>query len=102
MAEKGGKGLIVSKKQFHPPEENTVARYLRLYELELEYPTSDAEKEEILSDSDYQLKHGDVVSFSDYRDTGSCIVCRQENGKLTLLENPDDLAAGYLTIPKVN
>ena len=97
---KAGKGLV-SKKQFRPPEENEKARYVRLYELGLKYPTSDEEKQKILSDPDFQLKHGDVVSFSDYRDTGTCIVCRQKDGKLTLVGNPDDRSAGYLTIPKV-
>lgn len=97
---KAGKGLV-SKKQFRPPEVNEKARYVRLYELGLKYPTSDEEKQEILSDPDFQLKHGDVVSFSDYRDTGTCIVYRQKDGKLTLVGNPDDRSAGYLTIPKV-
>ena len=99
MAQKGGKGLIVSKKQFLPPEENTVARYVQLYELGLKCPASEAEEQEL--SSEYQLKHGDVVSFSDYRDTSSYIVFRREDGKLTLLDNPDDRQAGYLTIPKV-
>ena len=91
---------MVSKKQFLPTEESAgVARYVRLYELRLNCPTSEEEEQALLSE--YQLKHGDVVSFSDYRDTSSYIVFRQKDGKLTLLGNPDDQSAGYLTIPTV-
>lgn len=84
------------------PEENGVAKYLELCGVDdiTECPTDEAEIQALLSK--HALKHGDVVNFGDYRDTDSYIVFRQQkDGKLTLLENPDDRGAGYLTIPKV-
>ena len=82
-------------------EENAVARYLELYgDHDLtECPTSEAEIRAFLAE--HNLKHGDVVNFGDYRDTCSHIVFRQRDGNLTLIDNPDDRGAGYLTIPKV-
>lgn len=78
-----------------------VARYLELYGVDdlTECPASEAEIEVLLSE--HNLKHGDVVNFGDYRDTDSHIVLRRKDGKLTLIANPDDRDAGYLTIPKV-
>ena len=100
MAKGSAKGLV-SEEQFLPSKDNAaVARYVKLYQLGLEYPTSEAEEQALLSK--YQLKHGDVVSFNDYRDTSSYIVFRRKDGKLILLSNPDDRSAGYLTIPKVH
>ena len=106
MAEavKRAQGLIVEPPSLPVAEESAapVARYLELYGVDdlTECPTSEAEIEALLSK--YDLKHGDVVNFSDYRDTDSHIVLRQKDGgKLTLIANPDDRGAGYLTIPKV-
>ena len=96
MATKGDpKGLTTEQAA----EDSPTAVYLELYEFGLECPTSDAEVQALVSE--YNLKHGDVVNFGDYRDTNSHIVFRQEDGKLTLIANPDDRSAGYLTIPKV-
>ena len=102
-AVKRAQGLIVEPPSLPVAEEGAaaVARYLELYGVDdlTECPTSEAEIEALLSK--YDLKHGDVVNFSDYRDTDSHIVLRQKDGKLTLIANPDDRGAGYLTIPKV-
>ena len=96
MATKGDpKGLTTEQAA----EDSSTAVYLELYEFGLECPTSDAEVQALVSE--YNLKHGDVVNFGDYRDTDSHIVFRQEDGKLTLIANPDARSAGYLTIPKV-
>mgnify|MGYP005745904933 FL=1 len=58
------------------------------------------EKEKIknisdLSDHVTHYKYGDLVSFSDYRDTETYIIGKK--GKL--IPNPDNAAAGYLSIP---
>ena len=48
------------------------------------------------------LKHGDILAFSDERDSKSFILCRDmEKEEYKWLENPDDSNAGYLTIPAV-
>lgn len=44
---------------------------------------------------EYEYKYGDLVSFSEYRDTETYIIGKE--GKL--IKNPDYSAAGYLTIP---
>ena len=72
-----------------------VAKYLRLYDSEC--PTSQADVEALVEK--HGLRHGDVVAFRDYRDTDSYIVSCQEDGTITLANNPDDSVAGYLTIP---
>ena len=72
------------------------AKYMRLYQRTC--PSSKAEVTALVSEHD--LKHGDVVAFSDYRDTDSHIVFSTDNDEVVLLQNPDDRAAGYLTIPK--
>ena len=100
MAAKGDKGLTTKPSLPAEDSTSTRARYLEMYALGLtECPTSDAEVQALVSE--YNLKHGDVVNFNDYRDTDSHIVFRQKDGKLTLLANPDDRGSGYLTIPKV-
>ena len=49
---------------------------------------------------DYRLTHGDVLAFSDYRDTESLIVSYNSRTKqYRFIKNPDVSAAGYLTIP---
>lgn len=73
-----------------------VAKYLELYDLEC--PTTQADKEALIVE--HGLSHGDVVSFDDYRDIDSYIVLCKEDGTVTLVRNPDDSAAGYLTIPE--
>ena len=73
-----------------------VAKYLELYDLEC--PTTQADKEALITE--HGLSHGDVVSFDDYRDIDSYIVFCKEDGTVTLVRNPDDSAAGYLTIPE--
>jgi hypothetical protein len=98
-----GQGSIVEPPSLATTEEGAVAaaRYLELYGVDdlTECPTSDAEIQALLSE--HNLKHGDVVNFGDYRDSDSYVVLRQKDDKLTLLDNPDDRGAGYLTIPKV-
>ena len=44
---------------------------------------------------DIKYNFGDLVAFSDYRDTGTYIIGK--DGKL--IANPDYSGAGYLTIP---
>ena len=97
-----GHGLLEEPPSLPVAEESAVARYLELHgdDDETERPTSEAEIQALLSEHD--LKHGDVVNFGDYRDSDSHIVFRQKDGKFTLLMNPDDRGAGYLTIPKVS
>jgi len=75
-----------------------VAKYLELYIYDLKCPTSEKDVKALVAE--YDLKHGDVVSFNDYRDTDSHIVFSQDGGRVTLIPNPDDRGAGYLTIPK--
>ena len=48
-----------------------------------------------LSDHVTHYKYGDLVSFSDYRDTETYIIGKK--GKL--IPNPDNASAGYLSIP---
>ena len=73
-----------------------VAKYLELYDLEC--PTTQADQEALIVE--HGLSHGDVVSFDDYRDIDSYIVLCKKDGTVTLVRNPDDSAAGYLTIPE--
>ena len=49
--------------------------------------------------SDYNLHHGDLVDFGDYRQTGVVYVNRDVEGEWTFVQNRDDGSAGYLTIP---
>ena len=72
------------------------AKYKELYQRTC--PSRQAEVDALVSE--YGLRHGDVVAFSDYRDSDSHIVFSKESGEVVLLQNPDDRAAGYLTIPK--
>ena len=97
-----GQASIVAPSSLPAAGESAVARYLELYGVDdlTECPTSESEIQALLSKHD--LKHGDVVNFGDYRDSDSHIVFRQKDGTLTLLANPDDRGAGYLTIPKVD
>ena len=97
-----GLGSLEKPPSLPAAEDSAVARYLELYSGDddlTECPTGEAEIQALLSE--HNLKHGDVVNFGDYRDSDSHIVFRQKDGKLTLLANPDDRGAGYLTIPKV-
>ena len=73
-----------------------IAKYLELYDLEC--PTTQADKETLIVE--HGLSHGDVVSFDDYRDIDSYIVLCKEDETVTLVLNPDDSEAGYLTIPE--
>ena len=75
-----------------------VAKYLELYIYDLKCPTSEKDVKALVAE--YDLKHGDVVSFNEYRDIDSHIVFSQDCGRVTLIPNPDDCGAGYLTIPK--
>lgn len=81
-----------SKDTKYPAE---AAKYLRLYDSEC--PTSAAGVEALVKK--HELCHGDVVAFSEYRDSESYIVSCQENGTVTLIKSPDDSASSDLTIP---
>jgi hypothetical protein len=72
------------------------ARYLELYDTSS--PTSEAEVQALVAK--YDLKHGDVLSFDEYRDVESQIAVLRDDGRITLIPNPDDSGSGYLTIPK--
>ena len=72
------------------------ARYLELYGTD--NPTNEAEVQALVVK--YDLKHGDVVSFDEYRDVESQIAVCRDDGTITLIPNPDDSGSGYLTIPK--
>ena len=76
--------------------EGGIARYFELYRLKC--PASEAEVKALVEE--YGLKHGDVVAFSDYRDTDSHIAISRDGTNIGLIPNPDDRQAGYLTIPK--
>lgn len=91
--ERDGKEVKSSKQ---PSADTRPAKYLPLYGLQC--PTS--EEEVITFVSLHKLSHGDVVAFSDYRDTDSHIVFERDDGTISLIPNPDDRDAGYLTIPK--
>lgn len=71
------------------------ARYLELYDTAI--PTNEAEVQALIAKHD--LKHGDVLSFNEYRDVESQIAVLRDNGSITLIPNPDDSGSGYLTIP---
>jgi len=46
------------------------------------------------------LQHGDLVNFGEFRESETFIVCRNDDEETMSLErNPDDMSAGYLTIP---
>ena len=77
-------------------DSNQKAQYVYYCEEYLE----EEEKEKIknisdLSDHVTHYKYGDLVSFSDYRDTETFIIGKK--GKL--IPNPDNASAGYLSIP---
>ena len=72
------------------------ARYLELYDTNS--PTNEAEVQALVAK--YDLKHGDVLSFDEYRDVESQIAVSRDDGSITLIPNPDDSGSGYLTIPK--
>ena len=72
------------------------AKYVYYCEEDLEY--EELEKIKNISDLSNHVtnyNYGDLVSFSDYRDTGTFIIGKK--GKL--IPNPDNAAAGYLSIP---
>ena len=48
-----------------------------------------------MSDHVKKYNYGDLVAFSDYRDTETCIIGKEGN----LIPNPDYSGSGYLTIP---
>ena len=62
------------------------ARYLELFDLEC--PTSEAEVKALASQCD--LKHGDIVSFDEYRNVDLYLAVCQDDGTITLVRNPDD------------
>ena len=79
--------------------EGRKARYLTMYALEC--PQTAEERKAFVSR--HSLRNGDVVAFSDYRDTDSHIAFEDGDLKgvdLILIRNPDLRNAGYLTIPK--
>ena len=80
----------------NPSQSTRAARYLELYDLEC--PTNEVEMKALASQ--YGLKHGDIVSFDDYRDIDSYFAVSQDDGTITLIRNPDDSCSGYLTVPK--
>ena len=50
---------------------------------------------------EHKLTHGDVLAFSEERDSKSFIVCREpDKDEFKILANTDDSSAGYLTIPR--
>lgn len=95
-----GAGFVVHMvmAENKPPVEagTRTARYLELYDTSS--PTNEAEVQALVAK--YDLKHGDVLSFDEYRDVESQIVFCQDDGKITLIPNPDVSDAGYLTIPR--
>ena len=66
----------------------------------LESPPTDPQQVlSLVNDND--LTHGDILHFGDEdRDVFSVIVVRQSSDAFVLIRNPDDAAAGYLTIPR--
>ena len=79
--------------------EGRKARYLTMYALEC--PQTEEERKAFVSQ--HSLRNGDVVAFSDYRDTDSHVAFEDGDLKgvdLILIRNPDLRNAGYLTIPK--
>jgi len=48
-----------------------------------------------LSDYISEYQYGDLISFDDYRDVGTCIIGKNGN----LIHNEDKSASGYLSIP---
>ena len=47
----------------------------------------------------YDLRHGDIIRYDEYRDGCTVIVKRPASGPPDLIPNPDDAGAAYLTIP---
>jgi len=47
----------------------------------------------------FNLNHGDILRFNDYRFSQSYFVHRTPGGKYRLVENPDDSGSAHLTIP---
>lgn len=78
------------------PGGTRAARYLELYDTNC--PTNEAEVQALAAK--YALKHGDVVSFDEYRDVESQIAVCRDDGTIALVPNPDDSCSGYLTIPR--
>ena len=78
------------------PGGTRAARYLELYDTNC--PTNEAEVQALAAK--YDLKHGDVVSFDEYRDVESQIAVCRDDGTIALVPNPDDSCSGYLTIPR--
>ena len=62
-----------------------------------EPPTDPKEIQDLVKK--YDLRHGDIIRYDDYRDGLTVIVKQSASGPSELIENPDDAAAGYLTIP---
>ena len=48
-----------------------------------------------------EAHHGDIFTKNGYRHAETVIACRDDTGKMIFVENPDDSAAGYLTIPRM-
>ena len=59
------------------------ARYLELYDTNS--PTNEADVQALVAK--YDLKHGDVLSFDEYRDVGSQIAVSRDDGSITLIPN---------------
>ena len=72
---------------------NIKADYVYYYEADLD--TSNINNISQLSNYVYSYNFGDLVAFSEYRDTDTYIIGK--NGEL--ISNPDYSASGYLTIP---
>ena len=60
-------------------------------------PSSESDIESFISENG--LNHGDLVNFSDYRQSDVYIIQKEMSGKMGWIQNPDDHAAGYMTIP---
>ena len=74
-------------------DSNIKAKYVYYCEDDIDY--SNIKNASQLSKYFTKYNYGDLVAFSDYRDTGTCIIGK--NGKL--VDNPDYSGSGYLTIP---
>ena len=60
-------------------------------------PTDQTKQREFIEK--YNFTHGDVLRFSDYRDSETYLLVRDEDGTFHFILNPDDQGAAYLTIP---
>ena len=78
--------MAVHKPVEASPGGTRAARYLELYDTNC--PTNEAEVQALAAK--YDLKHGDVVSFDEYRDVESQIAVCRDDGTIALVPNPDD------------